>query len=171
MKNYITFSESSSARLHSSYNLANVKNMHADEKADQLINKMVVSLTPLAAMPIFISLPLLMKAICTEVQEVGNCYGNQLSDEEAAQLLKQFIDAAGIGLVGLFVSTQILSMAFALTGAGYVVSIALSLSASTSLAYIAGSCAKAYFKGERNKKTLGAIARSHLNLKRIVKIA
>ncbi len=137
---------------------ADQKELTPDEQADNVINKMIGAMASTALMQ-GISLPLVMGAMGTGVVAIGRCYGTELNRDEAWQLIKQFFHAAGLCYVGWILGGRILTMIIAATGAGYIAAVTIDATASASLGYAIGAASKAYFKGERNKKALGAAMR------------
>jgi uncharacterized protein (DUF697 family) len=131
----------------------------ADEKADTAIAVMISGMMAAAIIPAHVNWALVAGALGTGVVAIGRCYGVQLSKDEAWQLVKQFFLAAGLTFIGLAVGTKIIAAILSSTGIGHLGAVALDASVSAALAYAVGGSAKAYFKGERDKKKLGRIFR------------
>lgn len=133
----------------------------SDEKSDQAIIAMVTAVTGTAIIPAHVNWALTATAMGVGVVAIGNCYGVQVNKEEAWQLIKEFIRAAGFWYVGMAVGSKIVAAILSSTGIGHIGAIALDATISAAIAYATGACAKVYFKGERNKKVLGEAFRKN----------
>lgn len=133
--------------------------MTSDEKADAAIKTMVMAVIGGAVVPTHINWAITAAALGSGVVAIGLCYGVELSKDEGWHLVKQFVGAAGFWFMGLMVGTRILSVILATTGVGYAGAVALDATISAALAYAIGASSKAYFKGVKDKKDLGAIFR------------
>ncbi len=165
MNNSIAITENEPGKLNSQAE-DNQKELTPDEQADQVINTMIAGMVGTAVVPVLVSLPIVMTAMGSGVVAIGRCYGTELNRDEAWHLIKQFIHAAGFCFIGCAVGSRVLSMILTATGAGYFAAVTMDAAISASLAYAIGACAKAYFKGERNKKVLGNTMRNKFKLKR-----
>jgi uncharacterized protein (DUF697 family) len=135
--------------------------MTADEKADGVINTMVVTVVGTAVIPAYVNWAATAAAMGSGVVMIGVCYNITLSREEAWHLVKQFIGAAGFWFLGMAVGSKILSMILTSTGVGYFGAVAMDAAVSGAIAYAIGASAKAYFKGTRSSKELGEIFRKN----------
>lgn len=136
----------------------------ADEQADQIINTMIGGMAG-AALVQGISLALVMTAMGTGVVAIGRCYGTEINRDEAWKLIKQFFQAAGFCYIGWILGGRILTAMLAATGAGYAAAVTIDGAANAALGYAIGAASKAYFKGERNNKIIGAVMRQKINEK------
>lgn len=129
----------------------------ADEKADIAINAMVSAAVVFAAAPGPVNWAAFSTALGGGVVAIGLCYGVTITRSEGWKLVKQFVLGAGFTFVALNVGSKLFAVLLSLTGFGYVVGVALDAAISSAIAYAVGESARAYFKGEHNKKELGRI--------------
>ncbi len=116
---------------------------------------MVAAVIGTALIPAHVNWALTASAMGAGVVSIGSTYGVTLDRDEAWKLVKEFFKAAGFWFLGMQISSKILAALIESTGLGYGGGVALDAAVSAGLAYAIGSCAKAYFKGERNKEELG----------------
>jgi len=131
-----------------------------DKAADDAINIMVTAAVGGAIIPAHVNWVVACSAMGIGVVSIGRTYGVQLNKDEAWKLIVQFIRSAGLTWAGLVLGSKIISIILASTGLGYIGAVALDAAVSGAVAYAVGSCAKAYFKGERNKEKLGSLFRT-----------
>lgn len=126
-----------------------------DKEADAAIRYMVAAVIGTALAPAHINWALTASAMGAGVVAIGSSYGVTLDRDEAWKLVREFFKAAGFWFLGMQVGSKILAAIMESTGIGYGGGVALDAAVSAGLAYSIGACAKAYFKGERNKEELG----------------
>jgi uncharacterized protein (DUF697 family) len=133
--------------------------MTPDERADQIIKGMASTGVAVGLIPVPLGIPF-MAAVGTGVIAIGRCYGVELTKDEAWKLVREFFKAAGITYMATAVGWQFITALAKATGFGYPVAAALDAAQAAIIAYAVGAASKAYFKGERNNKQLGAVLRS-----------
>lgn len=131
-----------------------------DEKADNAIRIMVGATAAAAAVPAHVNWAIMASALGVGVVSIGKCYGTALNKDEAWKLVVQFIKGAGIAWAGFAIGYKVLAAIIESTGLGYFGAAAVDVAVSSAIAWAVGACAKAYFKGERDKKALGSIFRN-----------
>jgi uncharacterized protein (DUF697 family) len=139
---------------------------NADDCADKVIVGMVGGAVGAAVIPAHVNWAVFASAMGAGVIGIGRCFGVQLNKEEAWQLVKQFVYAAGFAFLGVAVGSKILAAILSSTGIGHVGAVALDAAISSALAYAIGESAKAYFKGVKDKKELGRIFREAFKKKK-----
>jgi uncharacterized protein (DUF697 family) len=133
--------------------------MTPDERADRIIKGMASTGVAGAVIPLPLAIPF-MGAVGAGVVSIGRCYGVELTKDEAWKLVREFFKAAGMTYMAIAVSGQFITALAKATGFGYPVAVALDATQAAVIAYAIGAAAKAYFKGERNNKQLGAVLRN-----------
>ena len=68
----------------------------ADEKADGVIETMVVAVLGTSVIPAYVNWSITASAMGTGVVAIGLCYGVKLTREEAWKLIRKFVHAAGV---------------------------------------------------------------------------
>jgi uncharacterized protein (DUF697 family) len=132
--------------------------MTPDERADRIIKGMATASAAMGVLPIPV-LPFMATA-ATGVVAIGRCYGVELTKDEAWKLIKQVFKAAGTTYMATYVGWNFILMLGKATGFGIPVAMVLDGAQSAAISYAVGAAAKAYFKGERNNKVLGAVLRN-----------
>jgi uncharacterized protein (DUF697 family) len=133
--------------------------MTPDERADLIIKGMASTGVAGALIPLPLGIPF-MGVVGAGVVSIGHCYGVELTKDQAWKLVRQFFKAAGFTYMALFVGWQFITGLGKATGFGYPVAVALDATQGAIIAYAVGAAAKAYFKGERDNKELGALLRN-----------
>lgn len=128
-----------------------------DENADTAVVAMMTAASVAASVPGPVNWVAFSAVLGSGVVAIGLAYGTQVTKDEAYKLIKQFVLGAGFTFLALTVGSKILGTILAVTGLGYFAAVAMDVAISTAIAYAVGESAKAYFKGERNKKELGRI--------------
>jgi uncharacterized protein (DUF697 family) len=131
----------------------------SEEKADAVIAGLVSTAVAAAVIPVPLTVPFI-GLVASGVVAIGACYGVKLSKEEAWKLLREFFKAAGFTFMAINVGSVLLSAVMTVTGAGYVVGVALDAVQASAIAYAVGSAAKHYFAGEHSRAALGAVMRA-----------
>lgn len=131
-----------------------------DEKADAAIGTMIAAVIGTSIIPAHVNWAITATAMGSGVIAIGLCYGISLTKDEAWHLIKEFVKASGLWFAGMVIGTRILSVLITTTGVGYLGAVAMDATVSAALAYAIGESSKAYFKGTRDKKQLGAIMRN-----------
>jgi hypothetical protein len=132
--------------------LTDVKSKTADEQADAVIKAMVAGMVAAAVVPAQVNWALIVAGMGTGVIAIGQCYGVEMTKDEAWKLIKQFFIAAGFTFMGLTIGTKFFSAMLASTGIGYGAAVCLDIALGAPLAYAVGSCAKTYFREDLHKK-------------------
>lgn len=132
--------------------------MTPDERADQIIKGMASTGVAVGLIPLPLGVPF-MGVVGAGVVAIGRNYGVELTKDEAWKLVREFCKAAGMTYMATLVGWQFITALGKATGFGYPVAAALDATQAAIIAYAVGAAAKAYFKGERNKKVLGAVLR------------
>ena len=104
-----------------------------------------------------------MGTVAGGVVAIGTCYGVGLSRDEPRKLIREFFKAAGFVWTSAFVGTQFLAWIATATGVGIPVMIALETAEASLIAYVVGTAAKHYFKGQRSRDQIRTVMRSAMS--------
>lgn len=131
----------------------------ADKRANTVIHQTVLQIAAASVIPAHVNWAFTATLLGIGVVRIGRVYGVTLSRKEAWKLIKQFLKAAGLWFVSVYVGSKVFAAMFETTGIGYVAGAAIDVTVSSSIAYAIGLTAKAYFRGEHTNAELGEIMR------------
>ena len=116
------------------------------ENAEIAITSMTTAGISMGFIPVFIDIAALMAAMGVGVIAIAKCYGYTLNKEDAGDLIKQFVQAAGFTSMGVVVGQKIFNSLLKSNPVSYIPVMISDAIICGATAYSVGSTADKYFR-------------------------
>ena len=116
------------------------------ENAEIAVASMTTAGVSMGFVPVFIDVAALMAAMGVGVIAIAKCYGFALNKEDAGDLIKQFVKAAGFTSMGVVVGQKIFNSILKSNPVSYIPVMISDAIVCGAISYSVGSTADKYFR-------------------------